>query len=79
MKLGTVVYVLEDLPAAVQLGVVVSLDKVREGGAWVLDLLVAITERGESDRPVRVECIRAVMPVEDASDTGRRGACIYAR
>jgi hypothetical protein len=66
----------EDAPVRDQLGVVVVLHEVGDARARVLDLLVAVAERREHDRAVRLERVLAVRPDEDAGDAGWRRAYI---
>jgi len=62
--------VLENLILFVELGLVVILDKVGDGLASVLNLLVPVPKRSESDRvDGLVDGVGAVVPVQQPSDT----------
>ena len=71
MKLRPVCRIHEDTPLRIHLCVIVLLDEVRDGGARVLDLLVAIRQRVENDRTVGDKSIFPMMPIHDTRDTSR--------
>lgn len=75
MQLKAICRVLKYAPALIKLCLVVILDKIGDGGARILDLLVSIAVGCQDDGAVGLKGICAVRPSDNTSDTSRVGSC----
>lgn len=76
MELVTIGWILEYLVHLIELGLIVVFDEVGHRFAYVLDLLVPVTERCEGDGvDSLVDNVCAVVPIQNSCDALMPGGC----
>lgn len=76
MEFVAIGWILEYLIQLVELGLIVALDEVCHRFTNVLDLLIPVTERSESDGVGGlVDSVGAVMPIQNSCNALMLGGC----